>query len=161
MKVQMGSRWVHLSILVALSALGAHVRLGPWSLAFDSMSGFVAALLLGPGPGALVSALGHLAAAGVTGFPLTLPFHLLVALVMAGVGAAGGLAARRYGLGMGVAALILTNGLVAPALLSTLPNPLGAGLFAALALPLTAAAAVNGLAALAVSLALKRRGFGS
>lgn len=158
---QMRSRWIYLGILVALSALGAYVRLGPWSIAFDSMSGFVAALLLGPGPGALVSALGHLAAAGVTGFPLTLPFHLLVALAMAGVGAAGGAVARRHGLGMGVAALILTNGLVAPALLAVLPNPLGVGLFAAMAVPLTAAATANGFAALAISLALKRQGFGS
>jgi len=154
-------RWVTLGLLIALSAIGAFVKLGPWSIAFDAAAGFVAALLLGPASGALVCGLGHLAAAAATGFPLTLPFHLAVALAMAGVGAAGGLTARRFGPTAGAAALVLSNGLLAPALLSLLPNPMGTGLFVALAGPLTAGAAANAAVALPAAVALKRMGVAS
>jgi hypothetical protein len=41
------------ALLVALSALGSLIKLGFYSVAFDSTAGFVAALLLGPGVGAL------------------------------------------------------------------------------------------------------------
>jgi riboflavin transporter len=147
-----------LGLLIALSAAGAFIRLGPWSIALDAAAGFLAALLLGPGPGALVCSAGHLASALVTGFPLTLPFHLLVALAMAGVGASGGAAAARFGRAAGAGALVVANGLVAPALLSLVPNPLGHGLFAALVLPLTAGAVANAAVALAAAAALVRMG---
>ncbi|MBP2018435.1 putative membrane protein [Symbiobacterium terraclitae] len=150
-----------LGFLLALSLLGSYIKLGPTSIAFDAMSGFVAALLMGPAAGALICGLGHAAAAAVTGFPLTLPFHAATAAAMAGVGALGGLTARRFGALPAAAALVAANGLLAPALLSLLPNPLGVGLFAALWLPLTAATGANAAAALVVVLGLRRAGFGS
>lgn len=150
---------VKLGVLLALSVLGSYIKLGPTSIAFDAMSGFVAALLMGPAAGALICGLGHVAVAAATGFPLTLPFHLAVAVAMAGVGALGGLAARRFGLLAAAAVLVAANGLFAPALLALLPNPLGTGLFAVLALPLTAAAAANAAVAYLVALGLKRAGY--
>lgn len=144
------------AILIALSAVGAFVKIGPGTIAFDAAAGFVAALVLGPVAGALVCALGHLASALVTGFPLTLPFHLLTALVMAGVGVAGGLVARRAGFAAGAAALTLANGIGAPALLSLAPNPLGTRLFVAFAGPLTLAAAANAAVALALATVARR-----
>ncbi|MFB5084857.1 ECF transporter S component [Symbiobacterium thermophilum] len=149
---------VRLGILLALSVLGAYIKLGPSSIAFDAMAGFVAALLMGPAAGALICGLGHVAVAAVTGFPLTLPFHLATAAAMAGVGCLGGLAARRFGLVAGAAVLVVANGILAPALLALLPNPLGLGLFAALALPLTVAAGANAAVALLVVLGLRRAG---
>ena len=110
--------WVKLGFLLALSVLGSYIKLGPSSIAFDAMSGFVAALLMGPAAGALICGLGHVAVAAATGFPLTLPFHLAVAAAMAGVGALGGMAARRFGLLAGAAAVVVANGLLAPALLA-------------------------------------------
>lgn len=160
MKSDSGSiRWVQLGVLVALSALGAYIKLGPWSIAFDAVSGFLAALALGPGAGALVCGLGHLTAAGATGFPLTLPFHLTVALVMGVVGATGGYVARHTSAGMGVITLVFANGVAAPAVLSYLPNPMGTGLFAALVLPLSLAATANALAAWLVLVGLNRAGW--
>jgi riboflavin transporter len=151
-------RLVQIAFLVALSVVGSYVKLGPLSIALDGAAGFAAALLLGPGAGALVCAAGHLAVAALTGFPLTLPFHLATAGAMAGVGAIGGLISRRFGAPAGALALVAANGLLAPALLSQLPNPLGPALFQALALPLTMAAAANAAVAWAVVAVLKRTG---
>lgn len=151
-------RMAVLALLIALSALGAYVKIGPGTIAFDSAAGFVAALLLGPVSGAAVCALGHLASALVTGFPLTLPFHLMVAAAMAVVGAVGGLVARRAGPTAGAIALTVANGVGAPAILSLLPNPLGLQLFAVLAAPLTLAAAANAAVALVLVAALRRAG---
>lgn len=144
---------------MALSVLGASIKLGPWSIAFDAASGFVAALALGPGPGALVCGLGHLAAAAASGFPLSLPFHLMIGLTMAGVGFAGGLVARRSSLGIGAVTLIIANGVVAPAVLAVLPNPMGPSLFMMMLLPLTVGAAANALVAVAVVSGLRRSGW--
>lgn len=147
-----------LALLITLSAVGAYVKLGPGTIAFDSAAGFVAALLLGPAAGATACALGHLASAVVTGFPLTPQFHLLVALAMGAVGAVGGVAARRAGLTAGAIVLTIANGIGAPAVLALLPNPLGPRLFVALAAPLTLAAAANAAVALALTTAIRRAG---
>jgi len=149
-------RLAYLGILIALSVVGAYVKLGPWSIALDSNAGFLAALIFGPAAGALVSAAGHLAVAVATGFPLTPLFHLYVAVAMAGVGAVGGLAASRFGRPVAAAVIVVANGVVAPALLSLLPNPMGRALFMAMVLPLTLAAAVNALLALVLAMALQR-----
>lgn len=151
-------RLILVGLLVALSVVGAFIRLGPWSLAFDATAGFVAALLMGPGPGAAVCAIGHLAAAYATGFPLSPPLHLMIALTMALVGAAGGAAAARSGRLTGAALMVVANGVAAPALLTLLPNPLGRGLFLATVLPLTAASALNAAVALLAAAALVRIG---
>ncbi|MFZ5815785.1 MAG: ECF transporter S component [Bacillota bacterium] len=141
---------VYSGLLIALSVIGSYVKLGPWSIGLDSTAGFLAALTLGPAAGALVCAIGHLAVAMVTGFPLTPVFHLAVAVAMAGVGAAGGLVVKRFGPLAAAVTMVLLNGAAAPALLALLPNPMGLGLFAALVAPLTLAAAVNAGAALLV-----------
>ncbi|MDB4897435.1 MAG: hypothetical protein JWN15_3697 [Firmicutes bacterium] len=149
---------VLVGLLVALSVVGAFIRLGPWSIAFDATAGFLAALLLGGSAGAAVCALGHLAAAAATGFPLSPPLHLMIALTMAVVGAAGGAAAARFGRPTGAAVMVLANGIGAPALLSLMPNPLGRGLFLATVAPLTAGATANAAIALMVAAALVRIG---
>ncbi|HYF94097.1 MAG TPA: ECF transporter S component [Symbiobacteriaceae bacterium] len=146
-------------IFTALCVIGSYIKLGPLSTAFDSAPGFLAALLLGPVPGAAVCFIGHLTVATLTGFPYGPGFHLLTALAMAGVGALGGFMARRAGPWAAGAAMVVANGVLAPALLSFVPNPLGRGLFAFLLLPLTVAAAANALVAVLAAKVLKRRGF--
>lgn len=147
-----------MAMLIALSVIGAFIKLGLSSIAMDAAPGFFAALFLGPGEGALVCMLGHLAVAAATGFPLSLPFHLVIALVMALVGAVGGFTARRFGKLLSTVVMILLNGVGSPAALALVPNPMGTALFAAYVMPLTIAAAVNGLVAWAVAEVVNRAG---
>ena len=90
-------RLVTSALLIAASVLGSYISIGPMSIALDSAAGFLAAMVLGPVAGALVTALGHMAVAMLKGFPLTPLFHVAGAVVMAGVGALGGVTARRFG----------------------------------------------------------------
>lgn len=151
-------RLTMMGFLIALSVAGAYVKLGPWSIALDAAAGFLAALRYGPRAGALVCSLGHMAVAVATGFPLTPVFHVVIAVIMAGVGALGGLVAGRFGNMAATVAMVLANGVVSPALLSLLPNPMGTKLFVAMVLPLTLGAAVNGLVAILIASALNRAG---
>ena len=71
-----------MALFIALSFVGSHVKIFG-TVAFDSLPGFVAALLLGPAYGAAIGFLGHLCTALTSGFPLSLPMHLVVASTMA------------------------------------------------------------------------------
>ena len=73
---------VIVALFVALSFVGSQVRLFG-SIAFDSLPGFLAALLLGPMYGAAIGFLGHLISAMTAGFPLSVPLHLVIAGAMA------------------------------------------------------------------------------
>ena len=75
------------AILIALCAIGGQIHFGVYSIGFDSSPAFVGALLLGPVAGAVLGALGHVATAASTGFPLSVPIHVAVAVIMAGTGA--------------------------------------------------------------------------
>src|SRR5690554_4007232 len=74
-------RLVYTAILVALSFVGAQVKI-MGSIALDSLPAFFAALLLGPTSGAIVGGLGHLLTAMTSGFPMTLPIHILLIFTM-------------------------------------------------------------------------------
>jgi len=52
------------------------------SIAFDSMPGFLGAIILGPFYGALIGALGHFLTAVTSGFPYTVPVHLVTMVGM-------------------------------------------------------------------------------
>lgn len=73
---------VYISVLIAISFIGSLIKI-QGTIALDSMAGFFAALFLGPLPGALVGSIGHLLTALTSGFPLTLPIHLIIGLQMA------------------------------------------------------------------------------
>ena len=85
-------RTARLAIFTALSAAGSLIKIPSpvGSLAFDSAPGFLIALLFGPIEGALVSGLGHIATAVVSGFPLGI-LHIPIAIGMALAGATIGL----------------------------------------------------------------------
>lgn len=70
------------ALFIAMSFIGANIKIFG-SIAFDSLPGFLAALLLGPVYGACIGFLGHLLSALTAGFYLTVPIHLVVALSMA------------------------------------------------------------------------------
>ena len=83
------------AILIALCAIGGQIHFGVYSIGFDSSPAFVGALMLGPVAGAVLGALGHIATAASTGFPLGIPIHLAIGLVMAGTGASIGYITKR------------------------------------------------------------------
>lgn len=83
------------AILIALCAIGGQIHFGVYSIGFDSSPAFVGALMLGPVAGAVLGALGHIATAASTGFPLSVPIHVAIGLVMAGTGASIGYITKR------------------------------------------------------------------
>lgn len=70
------------ALFIAISFLGANIKI-MGTIAFDSMSGFLGCLILGPIYGAIIGALGHFLTAATSGFPYTLPVHMLIMLDMA------------------------------------------------------------------------------
>ena len=75
-------RLVLMALFIALSLLGANIKIFG-TIAFDSLPGFVAALVLGPAYGALIGFFGHLLTALTSGFPLMIPVHMAIATSMA------------------------------------------------------------------------------
>lgn len=69
------------AMLLALCVIGANVKI-MGSVAFDSAPAFLGAVLLGPWFGATLGLFGHLVSAVLTGFPLTLPIHLIIGVAM-------------------------------------------------------------------------------
>jgi hypothetical protein len=70
------------ALLVALSFILANVRI-MGSIAFDSLPAFVGGLAIGGVYGAVIGALGHLLTATLSGFPYSIPVHLITAVIMA------------------------------------------------------------------------------
>lgn len=69
------------ALFLAMSMVGANIKLFG-SIALDSFPGFVASVWLDPWYGMIIAGLGHFFSALLAGFPLTLPVHLLIALMM-------------------------------------------------------------------------------
>ncbi len=119
------------ALFIAISFVGANLKVMS-TIAFDSMAGFLAALLLGPSTGALVGAVGHFLTALTSGFPLSLPVHLAVmatmALTMWGFGVVHRWFAKRnsqnWALVLAVIVGTLLNGPVSLLLMSPLLVPI-------------------------------------
>ena len=71
------------ALFVALSFVGANLKV-MGSIAFDSLPAFLGTLLLGYGWGAAIGIVAHLLTAMTSGLPLTLPGHLITAVMMGG-----------------------------------------------------------------------------
>ncbi len=70
------------ALFIALSFIGANIKI-MGSIAFDSMPGFLGALLLGPAYGAFIGMIGHFLTALLSGFPLSFPAHIIIMIDMA------------------------------------------------------------------------------
>jgi len=70
-------------LFIAVSYIGSNIRVFGTTIAFDSLPGFLASLLLGPVYGAAIGFLGHLFTALISGFPLSAPLHGVIAFSMA------------------------------------------------------------------------------
>lgn len=148
-----------LAILVALSAAGATLKIPALigTPAFDSAPGYFAALTLGAAEGAAVAGTGHLLTALTAGFPLTFPFHLLIALGMAACAWAVAVCGRKKGTTWAFAVGVILNGVALPALFALLPG-FGLAFFSAMVVPLAVASALNlGLAVLVHEAVLRAR----
>lgn len=149
-----------IGLLIALSYVGSLVKIPTpvGTTAFDSAPAFLAGLLLGPGPGAVVGLLGHLFTALLTGFPYTVPIHLTVAAGMAAVVAVFSLVSARQRV-LGLIAALLGNGVALPLVLTLWPGYTIAMVVGALMPGLLLATALNLLVAAAVyPLLVKRYG---
>lgn len=70
------------AMLIALCFVGSTIKIFG-SIAFDSMAAFLGALMLGPWYGAILGAGGHFLTALTSGFPLTVPVHIITMFSMA------------------------------------------------------------------------------
>ena len=142
-------RIARVAILVALSAVGAFIKLPSptGTVALDSAPGFLAAAAFSPGEGAIVGMLGHMFSALITGFPLGLPIHILVAVATIVWVGLFGLVARKINIWVAIPVAILLNGVGGAALLIPI---YGLGIFATLVLPLLVGSTINVVIAVAV-----------
>jgi len=152
------------ALFIALSFIGANLKIMN-TIAFDSMPGFLGAILFGPVYGALIGAIGHFLTALISGFPMSLPVHLIIMLGMAVTMLAFGYVYRYLSGKNYLAAVILSlivgvliNGplllaVLAPLLIPALGKPAYIALFPILSL----AAFLNILLALLISKALPKK----
>lgn len=70
------------AMLIALCFVGSNIKVFG-SIAFDSMPAFLGALMLGPWYGAVLGAGGHFLTALTSGFPYTVPVHIITMISMA------------------------------------------------------------------------------
>ncbi|MEL7610806.1 MAG: ECF transporter S component [Bacillota bacterium] len=142
-------------LFCALSVLGAQIHIFG-SVALDALPAFLAAFLLGGVPAAIVGAVGHLLTALFSGFPLTLPLHLVIAVEMAALCFVTGLVAAKRPLLLAAIVGFVLNALVSPLILLVWP---GMGLAVCLALlpVLALGSAVNAFGAALLAALLKNR----
>lgn len=138
-------------VFIAFSYLGALVKI-QGSVALDALPAFLGVLILGPAYGGLIGLAGHLLTAMLAGFPLTLPVHVLVAVLMMVTVECFGFLYRNVHPVLAVLGGILLNGPVSLAIISGVSSILfmpfsGMLMFSTLAFPLTAASTVNVLGA--------------
>jgi uncharacterized membrane protein len=138
-----------IAIFIALSAVGAFIKIPSpiGSIGLDSCPGYFCALAFGGGIGAIVIAIGHLLSAAVVGFPLSIPLHLCIAVLMALWAVVFRLIAKKIkkiGLPLAIVIVAILNSVVTGLLLL----PVGGwALYVANIIPLLVASAVNAIIA--------------
>lgn len=148
-------------LLIALSAIGAMIKI-QGTIAFDSMPGYFAALFINPIAGGFVAGLGHLLTSITSGFPLTLPMHLMLTLVMGFIAYVFGALGKRFNGLIACIVAIFLNGPISTYIASMTAKGLGlpfngSAMFSALVIPLTVASGVNIILAYIIFKMLNRR----
>ena len=72
---------VFAALFIALAFVGGNIKI-MGSIAFDAVPAFLATIVLGWGWGAVVAMIAHMLSAALAGFPLSLPAHLITAVMM-------------------------------------------------------------------------------
>ena len=138
-----------MAIFIALSAVGAMIKIPSpiGSVGLDSFPGYFCALAFGFPEGAIIIAIGHLLSAAITGFPLTIPFHIAIAVSMAVVACLFRIIGRRAGK-FGVVLAVVVASLLNAFAVGLWLLPIGGwALYVANLVPLLVAAAVNAVIA--------------
>ena len=136
---------VLMGLFIAMSVVGGYIKVPnpiTSSIAFDSLPAFLATLVLGGVPGAIVGFLGHMASSGIGGFPLSLPIHLFIGVQMALIMFAFDFANRKLNITFSIIIGIILNGVVAPACFILIPGQ-GMATFMYLLVPLIFASTLN------------------
>ncbi len=134
-------------LMIAMAAVLAQFPIFG-SIAFDAMPAFLSAAMIGPILGGIVGFIAHLLVAMFTGFPFSLPLHLLIAVMMFVSCFIYGKVRQEHNRYLAMALAIVMNGPISLAFISILAKILGmpfSGLimFTSLLLPLLIGATVN------------------
>ncbi|WZL72883.1 ECF transporter S component [Clostridiaceae bacterium 35-E11] len=151
---------VLMGIFIALSLVGSYIKVpSPFqSIALDAMPAFLAGIILGGPQGAAIGFLGHLLTAANAGFYLTIPIHLLVAVIMAiTIFVFSTICQKTNVVFAGIVGIIL-NGVGAPLIMAFMPQ-FGWVFFTGITPFLVLASAVNVIIAIAVAVVLQKSGF--
>ncbi|MEH7451537.1 ECF transporter S component [Gottfriedia acidiceleris] len=159
-------RIVLLSLFIALSAVLSNIKI-VYSIAFDSLPAFLAAMLISPIAGGIVGALGHLLTAITSGFPFTVPVHLFIALQMLVIVWIFGVLFKKMNQYLAMVVAIILNGPVATLLSGLLIAYLNhsftaktiSSFFILMVVPLTLASAANIILAFILQKVMKRANF--
>ncbi|MES9682030.1 ECF transporter S component [Gottfriedia acidiceleris] len=159
-------RIVLLSLFIALSAVLSNIKI-VYSIAFDSLPAFLAAMLISPIAGGIVGALGHLLTAITSGFPFTVPVHLFIAIQMLVIVWIYGVLFKKMNQYIAMVVAIILNGPVATLLSGLLIAYLNhsftaktiSSFFILMVVPLTLASAANIVLAFILQKVMKRANF--
>ncbi|MEH7610364.1 ECF transporter S component [Gottfriedia acidiceleris] len=159
-------RIVLLSLFIALSAVLSNIKI-VYSIAFDSLPAFLAAMLISPIAGGIVGALGHLLTAITSGFPFTVPVHLFIAIQMLVIVWIFGVLFKKMNQYIAMIVAIILNGPVATLLSGLLIAYLNhsftvktiSSFFILMVVPLTLASAANIVLAFILQKVMKRANF--
>jgi uncharacterized membrane protein len=102
-------------VFLALSMVGAAIKIpiGMTSIALDSTPALLAAITLGPIPGAIVGGIGHLLSAFLGGLPLG-AFHILIGIEMGLILYLFGYLSKHSSAAVSFGFFILCNTVIAP-----------------------------------------------
>ena len=118
------NRLIIMGLMVALSFVGANIKLpGPFTtIAFDSLPAFFAGMLLGGTSGGAVGFLGHLMTSFLSGFPLGVHTHIIIAVMMFLTVMIFGTVTKKMNVYIGAVLAIILNGVAMPLTLIVLPT---------------------------------------
>lgn len=135
---------VLIALFLAISYLGAFIKIpGPaQSIALDSFAGYLGGLVIGGGYGGFIGAFGHMFTSMVSGFPLSLPVHIIISVMMFFAVYAYSYLTKNFNIVVGTIAGTIVNGVIMPLMLMVLPG-MDKGFLIALIPVLTVASFVN------------------
>lgn len=148
-------RIARMAIFIAISAVGSMIKVPSptGTVALDASIAYFSAIAFGWREGSIVAALGHMLTALTTGFPMSFPLHLFIAVQMAVWVSLFQIIAKKIHMWAGIFVAVILNGPVS----SFLVVPVGGfGLMAALILPLTIGSIINILVAVTAYLIINK-----
>lgn len=160
MKSKQIKQLVILGLCIALSYIGSYIKISG-TIALDALPAFFAAILLGPFIGGAVGFVGHMLTALLSGFPLSFPIHLVVAIMMFFSCAIFGYVYKKVNPILGIIAGVVMNGPVSLAVAAAVVDLLvakgaGLGMFMGMIIVLTIGAAINVILGSAIYMATKK-----